>query len=96
MAMTPREIKLAAISMIRFGNFEFGELTKGDIKAIIEATDAWLDANMASYKASLPNGIRQKTPNRLLDNFLSIALLRRNGKAEVSEDKEIEIPVGVR
>ena len=66
--------------LMRFWSAEFEEvanLSKADLRAAVDATDDWIDANAASYNSALPVAARtnlsaaQKTVL-----FCAIALMR--------------------
>jgi hypothetical protein len=60
--------------------------TKTDLRAAVDATDAWIDGNQAAYNAALPVGFRNNatlTQKTLLFCFVA---MRRANRLRAEED----------
>lgn len=58
--------------------------TKPQLAAAVDATDAWIDANAASYNTALPAGFRTKgsaLQKTLLFCYVAVKRARRDGAA---------------
>ena len=54
-----------------------GSMGKGDIKPAVDATDAWIEANQASYNAALPATFRNNATMEQKTLLLcAVALMR--------------------
>lgn len=74
----------ALIGLMRDGSF--GAVTKADLRAAVDATDAWIDSNAASYNVSIPQPARNAlTPAQKTLLFCFVAM-RRAGLLRVQED----------
>jgi hypothetical protein len=58
-----------------------GAITKTDLRAAVDAADAWVDANAASFNAALPQPARGGLTNRQKSALLTYVVQRRYGVA---------------
>lgn len=65
------------------GNCDF---TKIDLRAAVDATDTWLDANQASFNSALPVAFRTNATLAQKVALLCWVALRRGGLLRVEED----------
>lgn len=64
-----------------------GSWSKADLRAAVDATDAWIDANSASFVTALPQPFRgQSTALQKTIMFVYVAL-RRAGRGRIREDE---------
>jgi hypothetical protein len=54
-----------------------GALTKAELRAAVNAADAWADANAASFNAALPQPARSALTARQKARLLAVVLRRR-------------------
>jgi hypothetical protein len=69
--------------MRRSGNIA---VTKADLRAAVDATDAWLDANQTSYNAALPLPFRTSANIVQKTVLLCFVAMRRAGLLGTEED----------
>lgn len=65
--------------MRRFGT----HITKDDLRAAINATDDWIDANAAAYNAAIPQPARAQLTSDQKTLLFCFVALRRAGFGEV-------------
>ncbi len=53
------------------------QLTKPDLRAAVDAADAWVDSNSASYNTALPAAFRTNATARQKALLLTYVILRR-------------------
>ena len=61
-------------------------VTKPDLRAAVDATDAWLDANQASYNTALPLPYRTSAGPVQKTLLLCYVAMRRAGILRIQED----------
>jgi len=44
----------AAIHAYLCSRFGYGGITKADVQAVVDATDSWIDTNVAAFNTALP------------------------------------------
>lgn len=54
-------------------------LTKADLRAALDAADAWADANSASYNTAIPQPARSALTARQKAKLLAMVLAKRYG-----------------
>jgi hypothetical protein len=58
-----------------------GSLTKADLRAAVDAADAWADSNAAAFNAALPAAARTALTARQKAALLAFVIERRHGVA---------------
>lgn len=83
---TGRTRTLAAI--MRNGNVfgGFSDITKPDIKAAVDATDDWIEANASLFNLALPQPFRGAATPQQKTLILCWVAMRRAGLLKVEED----------
>jgi hypothetical protein len=61
-------------------------LTKTDLKAAVDATDDWIDANQSSFNAALPQPFRGSASLALKTFVFCYVAMRRAGRLRAEED----------
>lgn len=65
---------------------QFGDLSKAQVQAAVEAADDWADANAASYNTALPAAFRTTATPALKAALLAYICMRRAGLLRAEED----------
>ncbi len=53
------------------------DITKAELRTVVNETDAWIDANQASYKAAISDPVKSNlTPKQLERLFMAVAKRR--------------------
>ena len=60
--------------------------TKADLRAALDATDAWVDSNAASFNSALPQPFRGQATTAQKTLLLCFVAMRRAGILRVEED----------
>lgn len=60
--------------------------TKADLRAAVDAFDAWIDANQAAAVATLPAGFRNASTPTQKTSLFCYVLERRAGRLRADED----------
>ena len=77
----------ALIGLLReHGQAVSGNYSKADLRDAVNATDAWIDDNAASYVAALPQPFRGQSTGTQKTILFCIVALRRAGLLPVRED----------
>lgn len=61
-------------------------VTKPDIKAAVDATDDWIDANQASFNTALPQPFRGTASLSVKTLLFCYVAMRRAGRLRAEED----------
>lgn len=61
-------------------------VTKADLRAALDATDEWIDANAASFNAALPQPFRGSATAAQKTLLFCYVAMRRHGILPVEED----------
>lgn len=61
-------------------------VTKLDLAAALAAMDDWLDANVASFNAAIPQPARAQLTTTMKYEILTYILMRRAGRLRSEED----------
>lgn len=64
----------------------FTGITKPDLKAAVDATDDWLDANQTSFNTALPQPFRGAASLPQKTFLLCYVAMRRAGQLRAEED----------
>lgn len=64
----------------------FAGITKPDLKAAVDATDDWIEANSASFNAALPQPFRGAASSPQKTFLLCYVAMRRAGLLRAEED----------
>lgn len=85
--MSDTDRQRAWIYMLRMlADEDWGALTKGDLRAALDAADTWADSNAAAFNAALPQPFRGAATVGMKNRLLAAVCLRRAGRAKVAED----------
>lgn len=60
--------------------------TKAQLRAAIDATDAWIDANQAAYNTALPTAFRNNATLTQKTLLFCYVAMRRAGRLHAQED----------
>lgn len=63
-----------------------GTVTKPDLRAALDATDAWIDSNQASFNTALPQPYRNQATLAEKTLLFCYVAMRRAGRLRVEED----------
>lgn len=69
---------------VEFGTL--GAVSKPDLRAAVDATDSWIDANAASFNTALPQPFRGEATAAQKTFLLCYVAMRRAGKFRAEED----------
>lgn len=61
-------------------------VVKADLRAAVDATDAWIDANQSAYNAALPQPFRGAASLPLKTLLFCYVAMRRAGTLQTAED----------
>ncbi|MEV0149101.1 MULTISPECIES: hypothetical protein [unclassified Nonomuraea] len=61
-------------------------VTKADLAAAVAAMDDWLDANVTSFNAAIPQPARAQLTTAMKYEVLTYILMRRSGRLRAEED----------
>jgi hypothetical protein len=64
----------------------FAGITKPDLKAAVDATDDWVEANSASFNTALPQPFRSNATTPQKTFLLCYVAMRRAGLLRAEED----------
>lgn len=64
----------------------FPAVTKPQLKAAVDATDDWIDANAASFNTALPQPFRGAATTAQKAYLLAFVTMRRSGLLRAQED----------
>lgn len=67
-------------------NIDVCAFTKPQLRAALDATDDWLDANQASYNTALPTAFRTTATLPQKTMLLCYVAMRRAGRLRARED----------
>lgn len=67
-------------------NTEPSSFTKDQLRAAVDATDSWIDANAANFNSALPIAFRTTASNTQKTTLLCWVAMRRAGILRVEED----------
>lgn len=67
-------------------NSDGSNYTKADLRAAVDATDAWIESNASSYNTALPQPFRGAATAQQKTDLLCWVAQRRAGKLRVEED----------
>lgn len=73
------------IGLMRQEQFS-GAYTKADLRAALDATDAWIESNQASFNVALPQPFRNQATLEQKTLLFCYVALRRAGRLSVNED----------
>ncbi|WP_101791015.1 hypothetical protein [Nonomuraea indica] len=71
---------------MRLNETQLPAVTKPDLAAALAAMDDWLDANVTSLNASIPQPARAELGVAMKHEFLAFILMRRAGRLQTEED----------
>lgn len=63
-----------------------GGVTKADLRAAVDATDAWIDGNQSSYNTALPATFRNNASLAQKTLLFCFVAMRRAGILQAQED----------
>jgi len=63
-----------------------GNYSKADLRAALDATDAWIESNQASFNVALPQPFRNQATLEQKTLLFCYVALRRAGRLSVNED----------
>jgi hypothetical protein len=86
MALSAGDRQLVASQLMRDNKQPLGAVTKAEILAAVAATDAWIDANTASFVAALPENVASGTTGPQKTWIFTYVLMRRIGNLRVEEE----------
>lgn len=86
MALTTVNRIKVALQWVREYQGEFPAVTKPDILAAVNAMDDWLDANVTSLNAAIPQPARAAMSVAQKTELLGYILMRRAGKLRAEDD----------
>lgn len=86
MALTAQDIDRTTAQILRDNTTPLGAVTKADIRAAIEATDLWIDANTASWNNAIPVAARTGLTGAQKTWLFAYVLMRRIGRLRAEED----------
>lgn len=61
-------------------------VTKAELRAAVDATDAWIDANQAAFNTALPQPFRTAASAELKTYLFCFVAMRRAGLLRAEED----------
>jgi hypothetical protein len=67
-------------------NTDGSAYTKADLRAAVDATDAWIESNAAAFNTALPQPFRGAATAQQKTDLLCWVAQRRAGKLRVEED----------
>ena len=71
---------------MRRSTTSLGAVTKADLRAAVDATDAWIDTNAASFNSALPVAFRTGATLVQKTALFCYVAMRRAGILQVDED----------
>lgn len=78
--------RILAYIMRDGANLSVPNLTKSDVQAAIDATDAWIDTNASSFNTALPAAFRNNANLVQKTLLFCYVAMRRAGILKVTED----------
>ena len=67
-------------------NLEVASFTKAQVRAALDATDAWIQSNDAAYNAALPQPFRGASSTKQKTLLFCYVAMRREGLLKTSDD----------
>lgn len=66
--------------------FEVCSFTKADLRAAVDATDAWIEANQSAFNTALPTAFRNAASLTQKTLLFCYVAMRRAGRLRAEED----------
>jgi hypothetical protein len=86
MALLPDQDRLRAAAQWMRDQVESCGFTRVDLRAAVDATDAWIDGNQASYNSALPAAFRTTASLGQKTLLFCYVAMRRAGRLRAEED----------
>lgn len=86
MALSAGDRQKVTDQLMRDNEAPLGAMTKADLRTAVNATDDWIDANQASWIATLPASVQSATTGTQKTWIFSYVLMMRIGKLRVEGD----------
>lgn len=86
MAMTALERQRCTAQLMRDNESPIGAITKAELRAAIDATDDWIDANATSFNQALPENVRTQLTAVQKNWLFSYVLAMRIGRLRIEGD----------
>lgn len=71
---------------MRVNSFALGAVTKTDLKAALDATDDWIEANQTAFNTALPQPFRGAANTQAKTLLFCYVAMRRAGLLRAEED----------